>query len=133
MIPTQAQFDLLYSDYQQLDTPERFGQYIYNRTGFELENSYNETDTQKAWYMLCRAVMINQLTPATDWVKCSERMPETCTKVLVLVEVGNDSKQHIFVDELYESTKYGMTWQNNDNLVTHWMPLPTPPMEIAND
>ena len=129
MIPTQAQFDLLYSDYQQLDTPERFGQFIYNRTGFELENSYNETDTQKAWYMLCRAVMINQLTPATDWVKCSERMPETCTKVLVLVEVGNDSKQHIFVDELYESTKYGMTWQNNDNLVTHWMPLPTPPKE----
>ena len=67
------------------------------------------------------------ITPATDWVKCSERMPETYTKVLVLVEVGNDSKQHIFVDELYESTKYGMTWQNNDNLVTHWMPLPAPP------
>ena len=73
------------------------------------------------------------LTLATSWVKCSERMPETYTKVLVLVEVGNDSKQHIFVDELYESTKYGMTWQNNDNLVTHWMPLPTPPMEIANE
>ena len=130
MIPTQTQFDLLYSDYQQLDTYERFGQFIYNRTGFELENSYNETDTQAAWYMLRRAVMINQLTPATDWVKCSERMPETYTKVLVLVEVGNDSKQHIFVDELYESTKYGMTWQNNDNLVTHWMPLPTPPLEV---
>ena len=130
MIPTQAQFDLLYSDYQQLDTPERFGQYIYNRTGFELENSYNETDTQAAWYMLRRAVMINQLTPATDWVKCSERMPETYTKALVLVEVGNDGKQHIFVDELYESTKYGRLWQNNDNLVTHWMPLPALPQEV---
>lgn len=75
-------------------------------------------------------VGIPSLTPAfeSDWIKCSERMPETYTKVLVLVEVGNDSKQHIFVDELYESTKYGMLWQNNDNLVTHWMPLPTPPM-----
>ena len=72
----------------------------------------------------------SELTPASDWVKCSERMPETYTKVLVLVEVGNDSKQHIFVDELYESTKYGMTWQNNDNLVTHWMPLPDRPTEV---
>ena len=72
----------------------------------------------------------SELTPATDWVKCSERMPETYTKVLVLVEVGNDSKQHIFVDELYESTKYGMLWQNNDNLVTHWMPLPALPQEV---
>ena len=70
------------------------------------------------------------VTMATDWVKCSERMPETYTKVLVLVEVGNDSKQHIFVDELYESTKYGMLWQNNDNLVTHWMPLPDLPTEV---
>ena len=76
-------------------------------------------------------VITNELTPASDWVKCSERMPETYTKVLVLVEVGNDSKQHIFVDELYESTKYGMTWQNNDNLVTHWMPLPDRPTELA--
>ena len=76
-------------------------------------------------------VITNEITPASDWVKCSERMPETYTKVLVLVEVGNDSKQHIFVDELYESTKYGMTWQNNDNLVTHWMPLPDRPTELA--
>ena len=76
-------------------------------------------------------VITDEITHASDWVKCSERLPETYTKVLVLVEVGNDSKQHIFVDELYESTKYGMTWQNNDNLVTHWMPLPAPPMELA--
>ncbi len=78
----------------------------------------------------CINVLTSELTLTTDWVKCSERMPETYTKVLVLVEVGNDSKQHIFVDELYESTKYGMLWQNNDNLVTHWMPLPAPPLEV---
>ena len=76
-------------------------------------------------------VFTDEITHASDWVKCSERMPEIYTKVLVLVEVGNDSKQHIFVDELYESTKYGMLWQNNDNLVTHWMPLPDRPTELA--
>ena len=76
MIPTQSEFDLLYSDYQQLDTPERFGQFIYNRTGFELENSYNETDTQKVWHMLRRAVIINQSFPADNWIKCTDKMPD---------------------------------------------------------
>ena len=120
MIPTQAQFDLLYSDYQQLDTPERFGQYIYNRTGFELENSYNETDTQKAWYMLCRAVMINQLTPATDWVKCSERMPEHGDMVLVFN--GNS----IEIDALATG---GFDFECWCDSITHWMPLPAPPQD----
>ena len=124
MIPTQAQFDLLYSDYQQLDTPERFGQYIYNRTGFELENSYNETDTQAAWYMLRRAVMINQLTPATDWVKCSERMPEI--DVPVLVHTGNGMD----IDHTYDFGDGVSFYDDLYGEFTHWMPLPAPPVEV---
>ena len=121
MIPTQAQFDLLYSDYQQLDTPERFGQFIFNRTGFEIKGSYNETDTQAAWYMLRRAVMINQLTPATDWVKCSERMPEHGDMVLVFN--GNS----IEIDALATG---GFDFECWCDSVTHWMPLPAPPVEV---
>ena len=124
MIPTQAQFDLLYSDYQQLDTPERFGQFIFNRTGFEIKGSYNETDTQAAWYMLRRAVMINQLTPATDWVKCSERMPEHGDMVLVFN--GNS----IEIDALATGEFDFECWCDS---VTHWMPLPATPQEVAND
>ena len=52
MIPTQAQLDMLYSDFQQLDTPERFGQYIFNRTGFEFENSYNIKNAEEAYKLL---------------------------------------------------------------------------------
>ena len=120
-IPTQAQFDLLYSDYQQLDTPERFGQFIYNRTGFELENSYNETDTEKAWYMLRRAAMINQCIPATDWVKCSERLPE------LNIPVQTWDGEAIGVDKAHDWGDGVSFYEDTYDKVTHWMPLPTPP------
>ena len=135
MIPTQSQFDLLYSDYQQLDTPERFGQYIFNRTGFEIKGSYNETDTQAAWYMLRRAVMINQLTPASDWVKCSERMPElddvksplTEYFVVIASNDGDEVQRAYFIN--WSSNK--SRWVSRNGLpisakVTHWMLIDTP-------
>ena len=120
MIPTQAQFDLLYSDYQQLDTPERFGQFIFNRTGFEIKGSYNETDTQAAWYMLRRAVMINQLTPATDWVKCADKSPPF--NKYVLIWDGEDQD----VDWLSDTAPN----EFKESHITHWMPLPAPPVEV---
>ena len=99
--------------------------------GIYMKRSYHGSDEPMCYVLFenygLKVVELASITKVSDWIPCSERMPETYTKVLVLVEVGNDSKQHIFVDELYESTKYGMLWQNNDNLVTHWMPLPAPP------
>ncbi|UOO89565.1 DUF551 domain-containing protein [Vitreoscilla massiliensis] len=130
MIPTQSQFDLLYSDYQQLDTPERFGQYIFNRTGFEIKGSYNETDTKAARYMLRRAVMINQLTPATDWVKCSERMPEHGQRVLWNVKGVMAVGHHFlfgFQDEIHLDSGGYFIVENMDD--AEWMPLPTPPQD----
>ena len=121
MIPTQAQLDLLFSDYQQLDTPERFGQFIYNRTGFELENSYNETDTEKAWYMLRKAVINNQFCPATDWISCSERLPPLYDNVLAIRE-----DCWMTIDALQSMDSGTAKWAN-DEPVTHWMPLPNPP------
>ena len=44
-----AAIDLLYSDYQQVKTEERFGQFVYNRIGLEVNGSYNETDDEVAW------------------------------------------------------------------------------------
>ena len=52
-------------------------------------------------------VITNEITPASDWVKCSERMPEL--DVPVLVHTGN-----------------GM---DIDGEFTHWMPLPAPPQD----
>ena len=47
-----AAIDLLYSDYQQVKTEERFGQFVYNRIGLEVNGSYNETDDEVAWKTL---------------------------------------------------------------------------------
>ena len=47
-----AAIDMLYSDYQQVKTEERFGQFVYNRLGLEVNNSYNETDDEVAWQTL---------------------------------------------------------------------------------
>ena len=44
-----AAIDLMYSDYQQVKTEERFGQFVYNRLGLEVNGSYNETDDEVAW------------------------------------------------------------------------------------
>ena len=47
-----AAIDMLYSDYQQVKTEERFGQFVYNRIGLEVNGSYNETDDEVAWQTL---------------------------------------------------------------------------------
>ena len=47
-----AAIDLMYSDYQQVKTEERFGQFVYNRIGLEVNGSYNETDDEVAWQTL---------------------------------------------------------------------------------
>ena len=49
---TSTQLDLFYHDYLQLSTAERFGQYIFNRTGFEFENSYNIKNAEEAYKLL---------------------------------------------------------------------------------
>ena len=47
-----AAIDILYSDYQQVETGDRFGQFVYNRLGLEVNGSYNETDDEVAWQTL---------------------------------------------------------------------------------
>ena len=63
--------------------------------------------------------MEEHLTKVTDWIPCSERMPDIDVEVLVLV--GN----FIYIDSLYyEKNLNEYWWQGNDRLPTHWMPLP---------
>ena len=68
-------------------------------------------------------VITNELTPASDWVKCSERMPEI--DVPVLVHTGNGMD----IDHTYD---FGDGVSFCDDLYgefTHWMPLPAPPQD----
>ena len=61
-----------------------------------------------------------ELTLATDWVKCSERMPEHGDMVLVFN--GNS----IEIDALATGEFDFECWCDS---VTHWMPLPAPPQD----
>ena len=66
-------------------------------------------------------VITNELTPASDWVKCSERMPKHGDMVLVFN--GNS----IEIDALATGEFIFECWCDS---VTHWMPLPAPPLEV---
>ena len=66
-------------------------------------------------------VITNELTPASDWVKCSERMPEHGDMVLVFN--GNS----IEIDALATGEFDFECWCDS---ITHWMPLPAPPQEV---
>ena len=71
-------------------------------------------------------VITNELTPATDWVKCSERMPELYESVLVLYTDGSIS------DDWTIERKGQRTWNCiSTEDATHWMPLPDLPTEDA--
>lgn len=67
-------------------------------------------------------VITNELTPATDWVKCSKRMPDIDVEVLAYFDGC------IYIDSLYyDKNLKEYWWQGNDKLPTHWMPLPEIP------
>ena len=66
----------------------------------------------------------SELTPATDWVKCSERMPEL--NVPVLVHTGSGMR----IDKAYDFGDGVSFYEDLYGDVTHWMPLPAPPVEV---
>ena len=68
-------------------------------------------------------VPVEYLTPATDWVKCSERMPEF--DVPVLVHTGNGME----IDHTYDFGDGVSFYSDLYGELTHWMPLPAPPQD----
>ena len=69
-------------------------------------------------------VITNELTPASGWVKCSERMPEI--DVPVLVHTGNGMD----IDHTYDFGDGVSFYDDLYGEFTHWMPLPAPPVEV---
>lgn len=66
----------------------------------------------------------SKLTPATDWVKCSERMPEFGQSVTVY------DGDRMWTDTTYDFGDGLCFYYDDDGRATHWMPLPAPPVEV---
>ena len=65
----------------------------------------------------------NKLTPASDWVKCSERMPEFGQSVTVY------DGDRMWTDTTYDFGDGLCFYYDDYGRATHWMPLPTPPQD----
>ena len=63
----------------------------------------------------------------TEWIPVTERLPDTCSPVLVCLHWGMDDYE-ITVGEDW-GNKASPVWGIFDPYVTHWMPLPEPPKE----
>ena len=72
----------------------------------------------------CINVLTSELTPATDWVKCSEWMPEFGQSVTVY------DGDRMWTDTTYDFGDGLCFYYDDDGRATHWMPLPAPPVEV---
>ena len=72
-------------------------------------------------------VITDELTPATDWIPCSEWMPEFGQSVTVY------DGDRMWTDTTYDFGDGLCFYYDDDGRATHWMPLPIPPVEISND
>ena len=66
----------------------------------------------------------SELTPASDWVKCSERMPEEGQSVTVY------DGDRMWIDITYDFGDGLCFYYDDDGRATHWQPLPAPPTEV---
>lgn len=68
----------------------------------------------------------------SEWIRCSERMPEANEDVLVVINPGD--YQSIHIGYMYNEGDWmidGEFWyEEGDPSITHWMPLPEPPKEV---
>lgn len=58
------------------------------------------------------------------WIKCSERLPDVLTNVIIYVY--DDSFNEILIGHLDIKKQWDSLYEY-DAPVTHWMPLPDPP------
>ncbi|MDC9624097.1 DUF551 domain-containing protein [Xenorhabdus sp. XENO-7] len=65
-----------------------------------------------------------------EWIKCSDRLPETYDDILLVVDGSNDIHVGYFILDEYEGKCFHSLGEDlffKIEYVTHWMPLPEPP------
>lgn len=61
---------------------------------------------------------------ANGWIKCSERLPEETGRYWVAFESGETYFRYFTPKDGFYHPSH-----DSDYSITHWMPLPTPPVE----
>ncbi|MFC2544716.1 MAG: DUF551 domain-containing protein [Aggregatibacter sp.] len=67
------------------------------------------------------------MSEKNGWIKCSERLPDKCTAVLLYVD--DYEYPHITIGMLNTDGNFGHCDDFLSDDVTHWHPLPQPPEE----
>ena len=69
---------------------------------------------------------IAELEGERRWIPVSERLPEAGAVVFAVVYDVNDHSEKLYQLKYYGDGKW-FSWNSACYVVTHWMPLPTPP------
>ena len=92
-------------------------------------NSIEEKIDERICYLIDEIIESVKREPDDDseWIKCSERMPENGKRVLVVTENNGYSWIDIgYIDEAGYWTIDGEIWdKKSDPAITRWMPLPS--------
>lgn len=100
----------------------------------------HEAKDQDGWWMAANLLSHTKKIPSADavseWIPCSERMPEFSTEVLVTMEWGD---RHVMSVE-WDSQTNELAWEDTiqnfrwdfDNVIA-WMPLPKPYEEVKEN
>ena len=96
-----------------------FGNGIYHKP------SYHGSDKPMCYILSenygLKVVELSSITKVSDWIPCSERMPELGVEVLVMG--GSIS----WLDKAYDWGDGVSFCEDNYGIATHWMPLPDMP------
>jgi hypothetical protein len=63
-----------------------------------------------------------------EWISVDDRLPETCTGMLVY-SMDNVHPYTVILIAIWDGGEFDFqdSWENANLQVTHWMPLPSPP------
>ena len=93
-----------------------FGNGIYHKC------SYHEQEEPMCYVLFenygLKVVELSSITKVSEWIPCSERMPEL--NVPVLVHTGSGMR----IDKAYDFGDGVSFYEDIYGDVTHWMPLP---------
>ena len=103
----------------------------------DLEAAYIYPPVKEAYAIAARRVdeiKAADVQPVDRWISCKDKMPEDNTLVLFVYASENGIKSvhygyHTTIRGIYSGwSKTSGGWEYSDEDVTHWQPIPEPPV-----